>query len=480
MDSRSPAPEFPLALDWVNTSEPPELESLRGRVVLLWFWSYENVHCWNLVPDIAWLETRYSDGLSVFGIHCPKYPHQRDPNVVLKAVNRLGIRHPVASDPNMELWQQFDVDAWPSVILIDADGRVAAVVPGEGRRQDLDEQISQLLDEAAESELREYISAEPVSRPEPRLPLRFPGKLLATESRLFIADSGHNRVLECNHDGRILRQFGSGDRGYWDGRNEECGLADPQGLALRGEFLFIADRGNHSVRRVRLESGEVETVLGNGEQGRVRPRNSEATATPIGSPSDLAVVADKLYVVSSSQNQIWELDLAKDRVDVFAGNGKLGIQDGLSLDSSFAQPSGITTSGLQLLITDAASSAIRLVRLIDGRVSTLVGNGLYEYGDSPGARETARLQNPLDVAMDPRGIAFIADSFNGKIKALSLKSGAVRALNINYPLLEPGGLSIAAGALWIANTNAHEIVRIDLSSGIGKRVEVGEQVLEVL
>ena len=474
MDVRSAAPEFPASLDWVNVSEAPMLSALRGRVALLWFFSYDNVNCWNLLPDLAWLESRYNDGLSIFGIHCPKFPHQRDASAVLKAVNRLGIRHPVASDPGMDLWQRYEIDAWPSVVLIDAEGMVAAVVPGEGRRQDLDEQIAQLLDEAAERDLREYEAAIPASRPEPRQSLLFPGKLLATETRLYVADSGHHRVLECNHDGRIVRQFGSGDRGYWDGRNEECGLADPQGLALRNEFLYIADRGNHAVRRVRLQSGEMETVLGNGEAGRLRPHNAAAAETPIGNPSDLAVVADKLYVLSTAQNQIWELDLARDTVDVFAGSGKLALQDGLSLEASFAQPAGITTSGLQLIIADAASSAIRLVRLIDGRVTTLVGSGLYEFGDASGNRDSARLQYPLDVAMDPRGIAFIADSYNGKIKALSLKSGAVRALNVNYRLLEPGGLSIAAGALWVANTNAHEIVRIDLASGVGKRVPIGE------
>lgn len=474
MKVRSPAHEFPASLDWVNVSEAPTLSSLRGRVVLLWFFSYDNVNCWNLLPDLAWLENRYNDGLSVFGIHCPKYPEQRDGSAVLKAVNRLGIRHPVASDPGMDLWQHYEIDAWPSVVLIDAEGQVAAVVPGEGRRQDLDEQIAQLLDEAAEHELRAYEPAVPASMPEPREPLLFPGKLLVTETRLYVADSGHHRVLECNHDGRIVRQFGSGDRGYWDGRNEECGLADPQGLALRNEFLYIADRGNHAVRRVRLETGEMETVLGNGEAGRLRPHNAQATATPIGNPSDLAVVADKLYVLSAAQNQIWELDLTRETVDVFAGSGKLALQDGLSLESGFAQPSGITTSGLQLIVADAASSAIRLVRLIDGRVTTLVGSGLYEFGDASGSRESARLQHPLDVAMDPRGIAFIADTYNGKIKALSLKSGAVRALNVNFRLLEPGGLSIAAGALWVANTNAHEIVRIDLANGFGKRVPIGE------
>ncbi len=474
MDSRTPAPEFPAGLDWVNVSEAPMLAGLRGRVILLWFWSYDNVHCWNLLPDLTFLENRYHDGLTVIGVHTPKYPHQRDSGAVLKAVNRLQIRHPVANDPDHALWRQYAIDAWPSAVLIDAEGLVTAVVPGEGRRQDLDERISRLLDEAAERDLREYEAAVPASRPEPRMPLLFPGKLLATPSLLYVADSGHHRVLECNHEGRILRQFGSSDPGYWDGRNEECGLRDPQGLALRDDFLYVADRGNHAVRRVRLYGGDVETVLGTGEQGHLRPHDAVALETPIGNPGGLAIIADKLYITSISQNQIWQLDLARGRVDVLAGTGKLGLQDGLSLEASFAQPSGITPSGLQLLVADAASSAIRLVRLSDGRVTTLVGSGLYEYGDAPGTRETARLQNPLDIAMDPRGILFIADTYNGKIKALSLKSGAVRSLNLNYRLVEPGGLSIAAGALWVANTNVHEVVRIDLASGVGKRVPIGE------
>ena len=295
------------------------------------------------------------------------------------------------------MWQ-YGVDAWPSVVLIDAEGLIRAVIPGVGRRQDLDERIAELLDEAAERDLREYESAVPASRPEPRQPLLFPGKLLATDQLLYIADSGHHRVLECNHDGRILRQFGSADPGYWDGRNEECGFNDPQGLAIRDDLLYVADRGNHCVRRIRLYGGDVETVLGTGELGRLRPYHAKAAETPIGNPADLAIVGDRLYVVSLSQNQIWELDLGRGLVNVLAGTGKLGMQDDLSLEASFAQPSGIATSGLQLLIADAGSSAVRLVRLSDGRVTTLVGNGLYEYGDVPGTR-SARHADPPDVAM---------------------------------------------------------------------------------
>lgn len=474
MDTRLPAPEFPAGLEWVNVSEAPTLAAQRGRVTLLWFWSYDNVNCWNLLPDLTWLESRYHDGLTVIGVHTPKYPHQREAGAVLKAVNRLQIRHAVASDADFVLWQRYAIDAWPSVVLIDAEGQVAAVVPGEGRRRDLDQWIARLLDEAAERDLREYGPAMPASRPEPRLPLAFPGKVLATDDLLFIADSGHHRVLECTHEGRILRQFGSGDPGFWDGRNAECGLHDPQGMALRDDMLFVADRGNHAVRRIRLYGGEVETVLGTGEPGRERPRDGDAAKTPIGTPTDLAMIADSLYVAAAGQHQIWQLDPVRGRVNVFAGSGKLGIGDGLATEASFAQPSSLAPSGLQLLVADAATSAVRLVRLADARVTTLVGAGPYDFGDAAGNRDTARLQNPLALAIDPRGIVFIADTYNGKLKALSLKTGAVRPLNVNYRFAEPGGLSVAAGALWVANTNVHEIVRIDLASGVGKRVAVGE------
>ena len=117
---------------------------------------------------------------------------------------------------------------------------------------------------------------------------------------------------------------------------------------------------------------------------------------------------------------------------------------------------------------------MRLVRLLDNRVTTLIGAGLYDFGDTPGKRDVARLQNPLAVCADARGLVFIADSYNGKIKALSLRTGEVRTLNLPYHFNEPAGLSLAAGALWIANTNAHEVVRVDLGSGQVKSITIGD------
>ena len=475
MNARVRAPEWPASLEWTNTDQRPSLQALRGRVVLMHFWTFDCINCVNLLPDIRYVENKYHDGLSVVGVHAPKYEYQRQGAPVLKAVNRNHIRHAVANDVNFEMWQAYGVQAWPTVALIDAEGQLAALLPGEGRRQEIDALVGQLLDEAASKDQRVYESPIAAGRMEPKLPLLFPRKLLATETSLWIADSGHNRVLECNHQGRILRQFGSGNPGYWDGRNQDAGFTDPQGLAIVKDWLYVADTGNHAIRRIRLLSGDVETAAGTGALGYDLPNDDiEPTKVAMSAPTGITGTGEKVYFVVSGQNQLWQLDLIKNRLSVLAGNGQLGLTDGDGFAASFAQPSGISLIGQQLVICDSASSALRVVRLLDNRVNTLIGAGLYEFGDVAGKREVARLQHPQDVCTDPRGLIFVADSYNGKIKALNMRTGELRALNVPYRLSEPSGLSLASSALWIANTNAHEIVRVDLKTGQIRRLTIGE------
>lgn len=475
MNARVAAPELPPALEWINTDQSPTLDALRGRIVLINFWTYDCVNCINLLPDLRYFENKYHDGLSVIGVHAPKYDYQRQASSVLKAVNRHHIRYPVASDPSYLMWQAYGVKSWPTLAVIDAQGQLAALLPGEGRRQESDALIGHLLDEAAANDVRVYESVVNTIRPEPRTVLQFPAKLLATDSGLWIADSGHNRILECNHEGRVQRQFGSGNPGYWDGRSQDSGFSDPQGLAIVKNALYVADTGNHAIRRISLLKGEVETVAGTGVLGHDLPHEYiEPTKVSMSAPTDVAALGDNLYIAVSGQNQIWQLDLNRNKLVALAGSGQLGIADGTGVAASFAQPSGLSMIGQQLVVADAAASAIRLVRLLDNRVSTLIGVGLYDFGDVAGKREVARLQHPLAVCADARGLVFVADSYNGKIKALNLKSGELRALNLPYRFNEPAGLALAAGALWIANTNAHEIVRVDLSSGQIKRLTISE------
>ncbi|UXI70348.1 thioredoxin-like domain-containing protein [Tahibacter amnicola] len=467
--------EFPPGLEWVNTSQAPASAALRGRVTLIYFWTFDCVNCINLLADLAWLENRYHDGLSVIGIHTPKYTSQRTGSAVLKAVNRYHLRHPVANDPGYVLWQQIGVQAWPTVVLLDADGRIVDLFTGEGHRAEIDKRISALLEEAINRDVRVYESWPAVVRPEPRGALSFPSRVLATDQYLYIADTAHHRVIETTLDGRILRQFGSGTAGYWDGRLIDCGLSSPQGLALGKDSLFVADTGNHAIRRIRLLSGEVETIAGTGKAGRDRPQDHPApTTVNMCAPVDLACHADHLYIAMAGQNQIWDLDLAKGHIDVLAGSGKLGIDNGAGAYATFAQPCAVAVLGHALIVADAQAGAIRAVRLVDRQVTTIIGSGPWEFGDTTGKREVVRLQHPLGIALDPRGLVFIADSYNGKLKALNVKTGEVRAFNLSYRFNQPEGVSLGQGALWVANTNAHEVVRVDLTDGSCKRIPVGE------
>jgi len=466
MNARVVAPELPDTLEWINSAEPPTLTSLRGRVVLLYFWTFDSVNCTNALADLRFLESKYHDGLSVIGVHTPKYDYQRQAAPVLKAVNRCHIRHPVANDPDFSVWRGYGVQAWPSFAIVDAQGRFAGLLSGEGRRDEADSLVGQLLDDAAASDLRVYEASVATVRPEPRMPLQFPGKVLATPTTLWIADSGNNRILECDHNGRILRQLGSGTPGCVDGRNREAQFNNPQGMTIVYDTLYVADAGSHAVRRVLLPAGDVSTIAGTGTLGHDLPaESSDPRQTRMSAPTDVVAFEDKLYIAVSGQHQIWRFDIARNKLGVLAGNGRLGIADGEGVDASFAQPSGLDVFEHQLVVVDAAASAARLVSLADRQVATLVGAGPYDFGDISGKRDVARLQNPLGVCVDPRGLAFIADSYNGKIKALNLRSGEIRALNLPYQLNEPAGISMASNALWIANTNAHEIVRVDLATG---------------
>lgn len=467
--------EFPAELEWVNTTQVPHVDQLRGRVTLLYFWTYDHVSSVNLLADLAWLENRHHDGLCVIGVHTPRYGAQRNAAAVLKAVNRHHLRHPVASDPGFVLWQKLGVQAWPSVVLLDAQARPVAIFTGEGRRQEIDRRITDLLDDAIANDSRVYEAWPAVGRPEPRLPLAFPSRVIATDRHLYIADTAHHRVIETTLEGRILRQFGSGNAGYWDGRLVDCGLSSPQGLALGKDCLYVADTGNHAVRRIRLLPGDVETVIGTGKAGRDRPQqHSEPTAIGLCAPVDLVVHQEQLFVTVAGQHQVWALDLTRGTLDVLAGSGRFGLEDGVGHYASFAQPAGIAALGPALFIADAGAGAVRAIRIADRRVTTVVGAGLWEFGDAAGARDAVRLQHPQGLAVDPRGLVFVADSYNSKFKAINLKNGETRSFNLPYRFHEPEGVSLSQGALWIANTNAHEIVRVDLSNGSCHRVAIGE------
>lgn len=473
--ARVRAPELPVTLEWLNTDRPVRLAEHRGCVVLLDFWTYCCVNCMHVLADLRYLEDKYGDDLLVIGVHSPKFPNERVGDQVRKAIDRHHIRHPVANDPTLSMWRQYAIRAWPSVIFIDPEGYAIGVLRGEGRRRQLDQLVAKHLEQAAGSVAERGPPVQIRARRGRGQFLAFPGKVLATEGRIYIADSGHNRVVEARRDGSIARVFGSTGPGFLDGVGEGAAFCNPQGLALSDGQLYVADTDNHAIRRIDLRHGEVQTVAGTGRQGRAEGKSyPDPRSAPLSSPWDVAFHNGDLYIAMAGQHQIWNLDLAGNVMRRFVGSGREDLLDGTADEAALAQPSGLAAGDFRLYVADAETSAVRSVRLPDGRVSTLVGSGLFEYGDRDARGTEARLQHPLGIAYDQcRRCVWLADTFNHKIKKIDLESNLVSSMTV-AGLDEPGGISLWGDELWIANTNQHAIGRLDLVSGNWEPLELHE------
>jgi thiol-disulfide isomerase/thioredoxin len=467
--------DLPSDLEWVN-SNPVPLSALRGRVSLFHFWAGSSIHCQQALAEIKSLEGKFIEGFCVIGVHTPKHNYESSAAVVLKTINRWFIRHPVINDPQWRLWRRFAVPAWPTSVLLDAEGKLVGMYVGEGQKAALEAKITALIGDAAAKGIRSLEPALIAKKPEARTFLQFPSKLCASAERLYIADTSHNRVLECSFAGRVTRIFGSGNAGFWDGAGAEAGMREPTGICIGKDMLFICDTGNHAIRRVRFLAGDqLDTIAGNGRQGNSAPEDGPSKTLMLASPTDCVFHLDKLYVSLAGRHQVWAFDLLRNNASRVAGSGDEGVADGALMAANFAQPSALALGKEFLYVLDSASSALRQVRLNDLVVSTLIGEGLYDCGDSDGPGSLAKLQHPTAACFDhQRNVLWIADSYNNKIKVFSPGKNEVKTLNVNYKLQEPAGLTLADNALWIANQNAHELLRLDLKSGKLTRVPVGE------
>ena len=468
------APEFPAALDWIN-GDPLRMSEQRGRAVALVFWSASSAYCHNLLDDLATVATRHADGLTVVAVHTPKFEAERDPRIALKTLNRLGCRFPAAHDKLFLLWQHFQVNAWPTVVLIDANGDVQHRFVGDHQRAAIDLAVQGLLD-AAGPQRRVFGAQTLAYKPEARMPLAFPSGIAVGPSHLYVADTGHHRILECTHDGRILRTFGSGTPGYVDGHPAECSFNGPRGLHLTRDALLVADTGNHALRRIALLSGESDTVAGTGQRRQPgEGMGSSATTTALDTPWGVTGSNDKLYISLAAAQQIWEFDQVSRALRPLVGTGQIGFGDGAGDRAMLAQPAGMALVQQSLYVVDSAASAVRSVHVSGGQIHSLIGHGQFEFGHQDGARQSALLQYPLDVALDPKlPQLWIADSYNSQIRLLRLGGGELRSLQLDYVLHEPAAIAAGANALWVGNSHSHEVLRIDMDSRQVQRLPIGE------
>ncbi|MCK6506301.1 redoxin family protein, partial [Myxococcota bacterium] len=505
---REAAPPLPQEPErWLNSPLPLSLEQLRGRVVVLDFWSSCCINCQHVLPELAAVEARLAgQPFAVIGVHSGKFPAEREASTVRRAIRRLRIPHPVIHDPDHALWKAFGVQAWPTVIVLDALGRIAWRHAGEVRREELLAVVDGLLDEARQAGLPAPARLPATTTTLEDSLLDHPGKMhlypdaaaqemgadpFGPQARLYVADTGHHRVVECRvergPDGwpaaHVERVFGSGTGGLLDARAPLARFQDPQGLARAGDSLWVADTGNHALRRIDLSTGQVSTVAGTGRlaagpaQAQRRPLQTE-----LRSPWDVAVAGadagmpgapqgpDVVFVAMAGMHQVWVYLAEHDELGPFLGSGREDHVDGAPQEAALAQPSGLCLFGRYIFLVDSETSSVRAFDLAEREVGTVVGRGLFDFGDVDGPPDQVRLQHPLGLTLAD-GELYVADTFNGKIKVISLQGGHTRTLcGAEGELCEPGGVAVAGEFLLVADTGNHELKVVHRRTGELRRL----------
>ena len=473
---------------WLNTAAPISMKDLRGKIVLFDFWTYCCINCMHVLPDLKKLEEKYPNELVVIGVHSAKFDNEKVSDNIRNAIMRHGIQHPVVNDSEMIIWRKFGVRAWPTLALVDPQGRFLGSRGGEGNREVFEHVIDQVI---AYHRTTGTLNETPIAfdletHRAKTTPLKYPGKVLADAAgkRVFISDTSHNRIVICDQEGSVLDTIGSGRIGTNDGTWEEAEFDHPQGMCLVGNTLYIADTENHLLRSVDLESKHVKTLAGTGIQGRPGQPIAARLSTALNSPWDLCHVDGVIYVAMAGPHQIWAHTIGSDDIRVHAGNAREDVINGSLTKSSFAQPSGlaVASDASAFFVADSEGSAIRRVPVAsDGKVSTIAGTfelprgqSLFAFGDVDATGDAARFQHPIGIARHEDQL-YVADSYNHKIRRVDPATGDVstflgdgQAGDSTEPAArfnEPSGLSVAGDTLYIADTNNHRVCAVDISSG---------------
>lgn len=482
---RIKAPDFPRDVTWLN-SGPLTLTELKGKVIVLDFWTYCCINCMHIIPDLKKLEAKYGDKLVVIGVHSAKFHNEQDTENIRQAILRYGIKHPVINDKDFEVWQEYGARAWPTVALIDPEGYLVGMTSGEGIYGSFDSLISDLVEDY---KARGLLNEKPlILKPEISTqlnegPLAFPGKIVADEKsgRLFFSDSGNNRIVISKITGEVVKIIGSGEEGFSDGDFMSAKFFHPQGLCYDAivDIVYVADTENHAIRKIDLKTEQVTTIAGTGHQSKFYNDGGAGINTKLNSPWDLIKNGDTLYIAMAGSHQIWIFNLETKQVAPYIGSGREDIFDGPRKMAALAQPSGITTDGGYLYWVDSEVSGVRRMGLATSvdSVETIIGTGLFDFGDIDGRYPKAHLQHPIGIAWHD-GYIYVADTYNHKIKKIDPEKkesntfigigrrGLVDGTAVGAELNEPNGLCFIGGKMYITDTNNHKIRVFDLASGL--------------
>ncbi|EDO49186.1 predicted protein [Nematostella vectensis] len=507
-------PEFDPDIEWLNCKNSLSFrEQLRGKLCVLDFFTYCCINCMHILPDLEEMERKFSekDGLVIVGVHSAKFENERSSANILSAVIRYDIRHAVVNDSDAKMWHTLGVSCWPTLVIVGPGGELLLSLVGEGHKQTLLRFVDAALKyykcsgQISDHEIGLSLAKESI----PKSKLLYPGKVCLDGAgrRLVIADTGHHRVIVCSTEGVVHEVIGGEDgfsAGFQDGTFKEAKFHAPQGVAMLGEVIYVADTENHAIREINLDSKKVTTVAGTGRQGADKEGGRQGREQTISSPWGVALgpapgsktddnPANVLYIAMAGTHQIWSLYLddgpwlkggshKAGTLVRFAGSGnEENRNNSYPHKAAFAQPSGLAVAISNtlrcLFVADSESSSVRCVDIETGATKAVVGAdrdpmNLFAFGDVDGKGVDAKFQHPLGVAWNPQeDHLLVADSYNHKIKTVEPKQKTCSTfLGHGKPdpdvLDEPGGLCISQDSkrMYIADTNNHVIRVVDLQT----------------
>ncbi|WP_320774064.1 NHL domain-containing thioredoxin family protein [Streptomyces sp. CRN 30] len=462
--ARVRAPELVGKGGWLNTGDRQyTLADLRGRIVVLDFWTFCCINCLHVLDELRELEEKHRDTVVIIGVHSPKFVHEAEHGAVADAVERYGVEHPVLDDPELATWKQYAVRAWPTLVVIDPEGYVVAQHAGEGHAHAIERLVAELeAEHAAKGTLRRGEGPYVAPEPEPTT-LRFPGKaLLLPSGNFLVSDTTRHQLVELAADGEsVVRRIGTGVRGFADGAGGAASFNEPQGLALLDDgAVVVADTVNHALRRLDLGSGEVTTLAGTGRQWmRGEPTAGAGREVSLSSPWDVALWQGRVWIAMAGVHQLWAFDPVSGEVGVTAGTTNEGLVDGPGGEAWFAQPSGLAAAGERLWVADSETSALRWVDR-EGVVHTAVGTGLFDFGHRDGAAGQALLQHPLGVTALPDGSVAVSDTYNHALRRYDPASGEVSTVATD--LREPSDAVLVGDDIVVVESARHRLTRLRL------------------
>ena len=440
------APELASRGGWFNTGgQRLSLADLRGRIVLLDFWTAGCANCWHVLDELRPLEREYADVLSIIGVHSPKFAHEGLDESVAAAVERYEVPHAVLSDPDMAIWQQYAIKAWPTLVLIDPAGYVVAQAAGEGQVSGLAKIIDELIFEFGDRLRR---GDDPYGPPSARRPsCAFRPRRSGSVTRCWWPTPVIISWCASDGDGTVLERIGAGTRGHQDGPTPS--FAEPSGLTrLPDGRIVVADSANHALRIV---DGASTTTAQSTNRGL---RTITGDVPDVLSPADVAwwPAIGQVVVAAAGVHLLLGWDPATDAVTILAGTTVEGVRDGDALDAWLAQPSGLAVDGERIWFVDAESSTLRTLDAY-GVVRTSIGEGLFDFGHVDGPAATPGCSTRSGWPCSPTARSRSPTPTTGRSAAST--NGVLTTIATG--LAEPSGMLEVDGELVVVESAAHRL-----------------------